>query len=247
MAFRGDLPYIAKGETLDSLNNLRREVQNFQGYKVRFNDTANGSYVQDNKRTDLPEELHELLRLLLSRSPEQRPSCQEVLVMMNKPHRKLSQTLAVNSSLEILTRQGLCRSNNSDRFRFRHTSQCEPASAETTANRAYVHSSTKTYRCGRGGGRSRSIGGYSFRRRKFGACSLFLERLCRRRDLPGHSSDTRRDDRCGMGLDPVLYHQNLISYDPLFAVLVFRNLVIPVTCAGMLGYLLVWSHAQQEE
>lgn len=42
MAFRGDLPYIAKGETLDSLNDLRQEVQNFQGYKVRSNDPANG-------------------------------------------------------------------------------------------------------------------------------------------------------------------------------------------------------------
>ena len=32
MAFKGRLPYIATGETLESLNDLRREVQSFPGY-----------------------------------------------------------------------------------------------------------------------------------------------------------------------------------------------------------------------
>ena len=32
MAFRGELPYNAKGETLESLNALRQEVRNFAGY-----------------------------------------------------------------------------------------------------------------------------------------------------------------------------------------------------------------------
>jgi hypothetical protein len=31
MAFRGKLPYIATGETLESLDELRREVQAFPG------------------------------------------------------------------------------------------------------------------------------------------------------------------------------------------------------------------------
>lgn len=31
MAFKGRLPYTATGETLESLNELRREVQEFQG------------------------------------------------------------------------------------------------------------------------------------------------------------------------------------------------------------------------
>jgi hypothetical protein len=32
MAFKGKLPYTATGETLESLNELRREVQAFAGY-----------------------------------------------------------------------------------------------------------------------------------------------------------------------------------------------------------------------
>jgi len=39
MAFRGELPYIAKGDTLQSLNELRQEVQNFAGY-LPFSDDS---------------------------------------------------------------------------------------------------------------------------------------------------------------------------------------------------------------
>ena len=72
MAFRGQLPYIAIGDTPESLDELRLEVQKFPGYK------------RDNRRRDLPDELHELLRLLLARNPDQRPTCQEVLKFMTE-------------------------------------------------------------------------------------------------------------------------------------------------------------------
>lgn len=35
MAFRGKLPYIATGDTPDSLDELRLEVQTFQGYDLK--------------------------------------------------------------------------------------------------------------------------------------------------------------------------------------------------------------------
>ena len=61
-------------------------------------------YKQDNTRNDLPDELHELLRLLLSRQPDQRPSCQEVLKLMNTPQRNFSQSRNVTPFL-ILSRR----------------------------------------------------------------------------------------------------------------------------------------------
>ena len=91
MAFMGKLPYAATGETAESLDELRREVQGFAGFPS-YETKSNDRYVRDERRHGLPEELHELLRLLLSRQPEQRPSCQEVLDSMNNPHRKISQS-----------------------------------------------------------------------------------------------------------------------------------------------------------
>src|SRR5579859_7958268 len=109
MAFKGKLPYLSTGETLESLESLRQEVQSYAGYppfpisppphplipnlKVRF---SCDRYKQDDARKDLPDELHELLRLLLSRQPDQRPSCQEVLKLMNHPQRNFSQSRHVS-------------------------------------------------------------------------------------------------------------------------------------------------------
>jgi serine/threonine protein kinase len=87
MAFRGRLPYTNTGETLEGLEDLRREVQAFPGYPISLSFSLR--YTHD-RQSDLPDELHELLRLLLSRQPDQRPTCQEVLKLMNTPHRKLS-------------------------------------------------------------------------------------------------------------------------------------------------------------
>jgi hypothetical protein len=89
MAYKGKLPYIATGETLEGLEDLRREVQAFPGF-CTSEDDVNGRYTQDDRQHELPDELHELLRLLLSPQPDQRPTCQEVLNLMNKSHRKLS-------------------------------------------------------------------------------------------------------------------------------------------------------------
>ena len=99
MAFKGRLPYVATGETQESLNELRHEVQTFQGSKMSIYSGLR-RYKQNDIAADLPDELHELLRLLLSRKPDQRPSCAEVLTLMNtkKPQRKLPQTRTVFSS-----------------------------------------------------------------------------------------------------------------------------------------------------
>jgi serine/threonine protein kinase len=83
MAFKGRLPYHATGETLESLNELRAEVQSYPGYPSLPSFLTR--YTHDD-RDHLPDELHELLRLLLSRQPDKRPSSQEVLNMMSTSH-----------------------------------------------------------------------------------------------------------------------------------------------------------------
>jgi|SRR5579862_1515723 len=92
MAFRGKLPYTALGDTPQSLDELRLEVQAFQGLTASVSDT-DFSYKRDNRQNDLPDELHELLNLLLSRNPEQRPTCQEVLNLMTERNPSQSRTV----------------------------------------------------------------------------------------------------------------------------------------------------------